>query len=64
MVFFEATVSAETYNYRKLMGPESSGRVRRVGFGVTFNQLHAKSNYQSGIIPSDSTVVNLMLKVC
>ncbi|KAJ8433691.1 LOW QUALITY PROTEIN: hypothetical protein Cgig2_030078 [Carnegiea gigantea] len=35
VVFSEATVPIETFAYHKLMGPESNGRVRGVGSGVT-----------------------------
>ena len=44
------------------MGPESSGRVRGVGSGVTSNQLIGKRNCQSGTEPSDSSIVSLLLK--
>ncbi|KAJ8422360.1 hypothetical protein Cgig2_033888 [Carnegiea gigantea] len=56
VVFSEATVPAETFAYHKLMGPESSGRVRGVEYGVTSNQLIAKRNCQSGTEPSDSSI--------
>ncbi|KAJ8438347.1 hypothetical protein Cgig2_015274 [Carnegiea gigantea] len=62
VVFSEATVLAETFAYHKLMGPESSGRVRGVGSGVTSNQLIGKRNCQSGTEPSDSSIVSLLLK--
>ncbi|KAJ8433720.1 hypothetical protein Cgig2_004349 [Carnegiea gigantea] len=54
VVFSKATVPVETFAYQKLMGLESSGRVRGVGFGVTSNQLNAKRNCQSRIEPLDS----------
>ncbi|KAJ8419761.1 hypothetical protein Cgig2_027676 [Carnegiea gigantea] len=56
VVFFEATVPAETFAYYKLMGPKSSRKVRGVGAGVASNQLNAKRNCQSGIEPSDSSI--------
>ncbi|KAJ8441284.1 hypothetical protein Cgig2_013699 [Carnegiea gigantea] len=56
VVFSEATVPAETLAYHKLMGPESSGRVRGVGSGVTSNQLIANRNCQSGTEPLDSSI--------
>ncbi|KAJ8439074.1 hypothetical protein Cgig2_018468 [Carnegiea gigantea] len=62
VVFSEATMPAETLAYHKLMGPESSGRVRGVGSGVTSNQLIANRNCQSGTEPSDSSIVSLLLK--
>ncbi|KAJ8420495.1 hypothetical protein Cgig2_027867 [Carnegiea gigantea] len=62
VVFSKDTVPAETFAYHKLMGPESSGRVRGVGSGVTSNQLIAKRNCQSGTEPSDSSIVSLLLK--
>ena len=62
VVFSEATVSIDTFAYHKLMGPESSGRVRGVGSGVTSNQLIGKRNCQSGTEPSDSGIVSLLLK--
>ncbi|KAJ8445602.1 hypothetical protein Cgig2_018543 [Carnegiea gigantea] len=62
VVFSEATVLLETFAYHKLMGPESSGRVRRIGPGITSNQLNAKHNCQSGTEPSNSSIVSLLLK--
>ena len=62
VVLSEATVTAETFGYHKLMGPESSGRVRGVGFGVTSNQVIAKRNCQSGTEPSDSSIVSILPK--
>ncbi|KAJ8427893.1 hypothetical protein Cgig2_008511 [Carnegiea gigantea] len=56
VVFSEATVPIETFAYHKLMGPESSRRVRGVGSGVTSTQLNAKRNCQSRIEPSDSSI--------
>ena len=53
-------MSAETFAYRKLMGPESSGRVRGVGSRATSNQLHAKHSGQSGT--KSSGIVSLLLK--
>ena len=44
MLFSEAIGSAETFAYCKLMGLESSGRIRGVGAGVASNQLNAKRN--------------------
>ncbi|KAJ8433077.1 hypothetical protein Cgig2_015440 [Carnegiea gigantea] len=38
MVFSEARIPTETFAYHKLMGSESSGRLRGVGSGVTSNQ--------------------------
>ncbi|KAJ8438657.1 hypothetical protein Cgig2_031622 [Carnegiea gigantea] len=58
VVVSEATVLAETFAYRKLMGPESNEKVRGVGAGVASNQLNAKRNCQSGTEPSDSSVPN------
>ena len=63
MVFSEATVSAETFAYHKLMGPESGGRVRGVGYGVLSNKIIAKCNCQSETDASDSSRVSLLLKV-
>ena len=62
VVFSEATVSTETFAYRKLMGPINTGRDRGDGFRVTSNQLNAKSNCQSGTEPSNSSMVSLLLK--
>ncbi|KAJ8423241.1 hypothetical protein Cgig2_030094 [Carnegiea gigantea] len=62
VVFSEAIVLIETFAYHKLMGPESSGRVRGNGSGVTSTQLNAKRNCQSRIKPSDSSIVSLLLK--
>jgi len=42
VLLFKATVSVETFFYHKLMGPESTGQVRRFRFKVTSNQLNAK----------------------
>ncbi|KAJ8437726.1 hypothetical protein Cgig2_009440 [Carnegiea gigantea] len=62
MVFLETTVQVETFAYRKLMGPERSGRVRGVGYGVTSNQLDGKCIYQNGIGASNTTIVSDLLK--
>ncbi|KAJ8424882.1 hypothetical protein Cgig2_017974 [Carnegiea gigantea] len=56
VVFSEAIVPIETFVYHKLMGPESSGRVRRVRYRVTSTQRNAKRNCQSRIEPSDSSI--------
>ena len=60
VVFSEATMPAETFAYRKLMGPESSGRVKGVGSGITSNQLRAKHSGQSGT--ESSGIMSLLLK--
>ncbi|KAJ8422326.1 hypothetical protein Cgig2_011618 [Carnegiea gigantea] len=62
VVFSEAIVPAETFTYHKLMGPESSGRIKGVRSRVTSNQLNAKCNCQRGTKPSDSSIVSLLLK--
>ncbi|KAJ8429710.1 hypothetical protein Cgig2_004885 [Carnegiea gigantea] len=62
MVFSKAILPVETFAHSKLMGPESSGRVRGVGSGVTFNQLDTKHNCQRGTKTSDSSIVGLLLK--
>ena len=62
MVFSEAIVSIETFAYHKLMGPESSGRVRGVGYAVTSTHVNAERNCQRRIEPSDSSIVSLLLK--
>ena len=60
VVFSKATVPAETFAYRKLMGPKGSGRVGGVGSGVTSNQLRAK---HSGQIGTESLgIVSLLLQ--
>jgi len=58
----EATVPANTFVYRKLMGLESSWRIRGVGFAVTSNELHAEHNCQSGTEHLDYNVLSLLLK--
>ena len=56
MKFFAATKSAETYAYRKPMGPECNGMIRGVGNGV------ALSKFRSGIRTSESTMISMLLK--
>ncbi|KAJ8424093.1 hypothetical protein Cgig2_001541 [Carnegiea gigantea] len=58
VLFSKATVPAKTFAYHKLVEPETSGRVRGVGPGVTSNQLNAKRNCQRGIEPPDSSIVS------
>ncbi|KAJ8421982.1 hypothetical protein Cgig2_007560 [Carnegiea gigantea] len=58
----EAIVLAETFAYHKLIGPESSGRVRGVGSGGISNQLSTKHNCQSGTETPDSSIVSPLLK--
>ena len=62
MVFSKDTVPAETFAYHKLMGPESNGRVRGVGHGVTTNQLQANCNCESGVGASKSSIVSMLQK--
>ena len=60
--FSEATVTAETHAYHKLMGPERNGRVRGVGNGVAPGKWRNRRNCQSGIRISESNMMSMLLK--
>ncbi|KAJ8429945.1 hypothetical protein Cgig2_032874 [Carnegiea gigantea] len=60
--FSKGTIPAKTYAYRKLMGPESNGRIRGVRNEMAPSEFHSKSSFQSGIRTLGSSMISVLLK--